>query len=123
MADRESAHLHHGFDYIEIPVLDIETSVAFYSAAFGWTFTPYGPGYQGITTPDGREAGGLSLTGEVTQGGVLVVLFSHSLTATRDAVVAAGGVVTRDIFEFPGGFRFHFMDPSGHELGVWSFAA
>ncbi|WP_084074277.1 VOC family protein [Demequina sp. NBRC 110052] len=123
MADHDSAHLHHGFDYLEIPVLDIDAAVEFYGAAFGWTFTSYGPGYQGITTPDGREAGGLSLTGMVKPGGILVVLFSRDLSATRDAVRAAGGIITRDIFEFPGGYRFHFTEPSGHELGVWSFNA
>lgn len=121
MADIDSTHVHHGFDYIEIPTTDMDRAEAFYGQAFGWRFTPYGPGYMGINTPDGREAGGLSLTGEVARGSLLVVLFSRDLQKTYDAVVAAGGTIVREIFEFPGGFRFHFLDPSGNELGVWAF--
>lgn len=120
MADPLSTHVHHGFDYVEIPALDLSVAEAFYSAAFGWRFTQFGPGYLGIITPDGREAGGISLVGSVASGGLTVVLFSRDLDASRDAVVAAGGEITRDIFELPGGRRFHFRDPSGNELGVWA---
>ena len=113
-------HLHHGFDYIEIPALDINASEAFYRSAFGWTFNSYGPEYLGIVTPDGREAGGINQVGSITPGeGALVVLFSDELDATHDAVIAAGGRMVRDTFEFSGGRRFHFADPSGVELAVW----
>lgn len=121
MADAESLHVQHGFDYVEIPALDLAAAESFYAAAFGWRFTQYGPAYLGIVTPDGREAGGISVVGEVTPGSLLVVLFSRDLEATRDAVAAAGGRITREIFDFPGGRRFHFADPSGNELGVWAF--
>lgn len=114
-------HIHHGFDYIEIPTLDIDVSEAFYREAFGWRFTPYGPAYLGIITPDGRESGGINQVGALTPGdGALVTLYSHDLKATRDAVAAAGGRIVREIFEFPDGRRFHFSDPSGVELAVWS---
>jgi predicted enzyme related to lactoylglutathione lyase len=113
-------HVHHGFDYIEIPALDIAASESFYRAAFGWTFNPYGPGYLGIVTSDGREAGGISQTGAINAGeGALVVLFSDDIDATHDAVLAAGGRIVRETFTFPGGRRFHFADPSGNELAVW----
>lgn len=115
------SHVHHGFDYIEIPALDLSASENFYRRAFGWTFNAYGPEYLGIVTPDGREAGGITRTGTIRSGeGALVVLFSDDLEATRDAVVAAGGRIVREIFEFPDGRRFHFTDPSGNEFGVWS---
>ena len=116
-----SGHVHHGFDYIEIPTNDIDASEAFYRSAFGWAFNAYGPGYLGIVTADGREAGGISLSGEPTRGGggPLVVLFSDDLDATHDAVIAAGGAITHETFVFPGGRRFHFTDPTGNELGVW----
>jgi predicted enzyme related to lactoylglutathione lyase len=120
MADPESTHVHHGFDYVEIPSVDLAASEEFYSAAFGWRFAPYGPGYLGIVTPDGREGGGLSLVGSVERGSLLVVVYSRDIDASLAAVVAAGAEVTRQIFEFPGGRRFHFLDPSGNELGVWA---
>ena len=113
-------HVHHGFDYIEIPSVDIDASEAFYRRAFGWDFTSYGPEYLGIVTPDGREAGGISSVGEISHGtDVVVVLFSDDIDATHDAIIAAGGSIVRDTFLFPGGRRFHFADPSGNELAVW----
>lgn len=124
--DSHENHTHHGFDYIEIPSTDLVASGDFYREAFGWTFTAYGPAYLGIVTPDGVEAGGISEVGESPDAGTsgpLVVLYSRDLEATRDAVLAAGGTVTRDIFDFPGGRRFHFTDPSHNELGVWTVAA
>jgi predicted enzyme related to lactoylglutathione lyase len=120
MADPLSTHVHHGFDYVEIPALDLQAAEDFYGEAFGWRFNPYGPGYLGIVTPDGREAGGLSLVGDVSAGGTTTVLFSRDLDASYASVVAAGGRISREIFDFPGGRRFHFLDPSGNELGVWA---
>lgn len=116
----DTVHLHHAFDYIEIPTHDIAVAEAFYRDAFGWRLTPYGPGYLGITSPNGQEIGGISLGGATGAGSITVVIFSRDLEATRDALLAAGGVLTRDIFPFPGGYRLHFTDPSGNELGVWT---
>ncbi|WP_062209765.1 VOC family protein [Demequina oxidasica] len=118
MAD-DTPHLHHSFDYVEIPTQDIGAAETFYGDAFGWRFTAYGPGYLGIVSPDGREIGGISLGGQAGSGDLLVVLYSRDLEASRDAVAAAGGIIRRDIFQFPGGRRFHFADPSGNELAVW----
>ena len=49
-----------------------------------------------------------------------MVLYDKDLENTRDRVVAAGGTITVDIFAFPGGKRFHFADPDGNVLAVWS---
>jgi len=38
----------------------------------------------------------------------------------QQKVEAAGGVIIRSIYAFPGGRRFHFADPAGTELAVWS---
>lgn len=40
------------------------------------------------------------------------------LEAAEHAVRAAGGEITAPIFAFPGGRRFHFRDPDGHELAA-----
>jgi predicted enzyme related to lactoylglutathione lyase len=111
---------HHAIDYIELSVTDIDAAKHFYSKAFGWTFNDYGPGYAGILAPgkDG-EVGGLRLVDEVTRGGPLVVLYSETLEASCSAVELAGGRIVKPIFEFPGGRRFQFLDPSGNELAVW----
>jgi predicted enzyme related to lactoylglutathione lyase len=114
-------------DYVEIAVTDMAAARAFYGAAFGWTFNTYGDEYSGIRTAaesatDGEEAGGLRLAETVTRGGPLVLLYSDDLQSTVDAVTAAGGEIIDGPYEFPGGHRFHFLDPSGNELGVWSAA-
>jgi predicted enzyme related to lactoylglutathione lyase len=109
-------HTHHAIDYVEITVTDMEAAKAFYSSAFGWSLTDYGPEYAGIQG-DGSEQGGLSLGSAVKP---LVILYSEDVEATLDAVTAAGGTIVRPIESFPGGRRFHFSDPAGNELAVWS---
>lgn len=116
---------HHTIAYVELVATDLAATTAFYTAAFGWRFNSYGPAYAGIVAPDGNgEVGGLNATGEGTVGGSpLVLLYSDDLDATVAAVEAAGGKVTSGPYEFPGGRRFHFSDPSGNELGVWQDAS
>lgn len=105
-------------DYLEFPVLDVEEAKLFYATVFGWAFTDYGPDYTSFT--DGRLSGGFSKAETVTPGGALVVLYALDLARIQAAVVAHGGTIVKETFEFPGGRRFHFRDPSGHELAVWS---
>jgi len=120
-----SSHRHHAIDYVELTVTDLEQTKRFYAAAFGWNFNDYGPEYAGIQSPQGgsgTEVGGLRLARDVRPGGPLVLLFSADLDQTLSAVRDAGGRVVNGPYEFPGGRRFHFQDPSGNELGVWAEA-
>ncbi len=105
-------------DYIEFNVADIGRSKAFYGKAFGWTFTDYGPGYCEFS--DGHMKGGFDAGGPVTPGGPLVVLYGDDLADILKSVEAAGGKIVKPVFEFPGGRRFHFTDPDGYELAVWT---
>lgn len=116
----ESAHHDRCIDYLEFAVADIVRSKAFYGEAFGWTFTDYGPNYCEFT--DGRMKGGFDASGPAAPGGPLVVLYGADLTELMDRIEAAGGRIVKPIFEFPGGRRFHFADPDGYELAVWSEA-
>lgn len=113
------SHINHGIDYIEFGVTSMTESKRFYEAAFDWRFNDYGPTYAGIRKPGG-EAGGLRLEPAASMGGPLVILYSNDLEATLTRVRAAGGRITKEPFDFPGGRRFHFQDPSGNELAVWS---
>ncbi|HUH05662.1 MAG TPA: VOC family protein [Kofleriaceae bacterium] len=112
-------HQHHAIDYIEITVRDLGAAKRFYTAAFGWAFNDYGPAYAGIQGAD-REMGGLAKGDSATGGGPLVILFSSDLEATVASVRAAGGTIVKEPYGFPGGRRFHFADPSGNELAVWT---
>ncbi len=105
-------------DYIEFLTTNIEETKRFYSEVFGWKFTDYGPEYTSFT--DGRLGGGFALAPEVAAGGPLVVLYSTNLAEIEARVSESGGQIVREIFEFPGGRRFHFTDTSGNELAVWS---
>ena len=119
----EPDHVHHAIDYIEIPVTDLVESKRFYAEAFGWTFNDYGDQYVGIRRPGGaahRESGGFLPVASVTPGGALVILYSDDLETSLRRVRAAGGEITAEPFSFPGGRRFQFRDPDGHELAVWS---
>jgi predicted enzyme related to lactoylglutathione lyase len=118
MAD--GARQHHSINYIELPLENVEATKAFYGRAFGWTFIDYGPDYQSFSgaAVDGgfnREAAASG-----PGSGVLVVLYSSALEDTLAAVRDAGATIRRDIYSFPGGRRFHFLDPNGTELAVWS---
>ena len=104
-------------DYIELPGGDLPATKSFYVAAFGWSFTDYGPTYAGFENAglDGGLASGEAASTTLP----LVILKAEDLESALASVEAAGGVITAPIFEFPGGRRFHFRDPAGNELGVW----
>ena len=104
-------------DYVELPAGDLPATKAFYQAAFGWTFTDYGPAYAAMT--EGLD-GGFNADPADQARVPLVILYAHDLEAMAAKVGAAGGTITRPIFSFPGGRRFHFRDPGGNELAVWS---
>lgn len=104
-------------DYIEFPATDIAATKQFYHEAFGWTFEDYGPDYSSFS--DSRIAGGFTKA-EAVGKGALIVLFAEDLEACEAKVKSAGAPIVKPIFSFPGGRRFHFSDPNGNELAVWS---
>lgn len=108
-------------DNIEFNVADIARSKAFYGEAFGWRFTDYGPAYTEFS--DGRLTGGFTTGEPVRPGGPLVILYADDLADAQRRVEAAGARISRPVFAFPGGRRFHFIDPDGYELAVWTAAA
>lgn len=113
--------VHHQINYIEFNVTDMARSQQFYQAAFGWKFTDYGPEYAGIRKQAGEgETGGFRLVEQSVPGGPLVILYSSDLESSFASVREAGGEISSEILEFPGGRRFQFLDPDGVELAVWS---
>jgi len=105
-------------DYIELPGGDLPATKGFYEQAFGWTFVDYGPAYAAFD--NAGVDGGFNADAADQAKSPLVVLFSTDLEASLAKVTAAGGKVSRPIFSFPGGRRFHFRDPSGNELAIFS---
>ena len=107
-------------DYIELAVADVARAKAFYTSVFGWKTTDWGDEYASFE--DGRIGGGFAKAGNAptSAGGPLVILYSTDLEAIEKAVRDAGGAIVKEIFPFPGGRRFHFADPDGYVLAVWS---
>jgi predicted enzyme related to lactoylglutathione lyase len=104
-------------NYVELASPDIEASRAFFAKAFGWTFTDYGPAYSGW-----NEAGidGGIAAAEKPAAPPLVILYADDLDAAESAMLAAGGTVVVPQYDFPGGRRFHFREPGGNVLAIWS---
>lgn len=119
MADKPAASKlkHEQVQYLEFLSKDIRRAKEFYTRSFGWKFTDYGPDY---TAFESDYVDGGFTTGKPVNGTVLVILYSNNIEATQQKIVAAGGTIVKKIFEFPGGKRFHFKDPDGYELAVWS---
>ena len=105
-------------DYVEFKANDLKAIKAFYTQSFQWSFTDYGPNY--IAFSDSGLQGGFEKSDDEIVNGVLVVLFHKTLEEIKNKIVQAGGKITKDSFSFPGGHRFHFTDPAGNELAVWS---
>ena len=103
-------------NFVELPARDLAASKTFYGTVFGWDLTDFGPSYACTMTGDVD----LGLQGDASEatGAPLAVIAVDDLEAALAAVEAAGGTVTKPIFAFPGGRRFHFTDPSGLELAV-----
>lgn len=103
-------------NYLELPVADTARAKTFYGSAFGWAFSDFGPSYAATTSGD-TDIGFQSDPAQRTAA-ALPVIEVADITAALAAVEAAGGQVTMPVFAFPGGRRFHFADPDGHELAV-----
>lgn len=102
--------------YIELPTKDVAASKHFYQTLFGWSFQDFGSDYAAFS--DSGMDGGLNGSEEAHTKAPLVVMDSDNIEDMAQRVVAAGGSITLPIFPFPGGRRFHFIDPSGNELAV-----
>jgi hypothetical protein len=104
-------------DYVEFAAKDLAQFKAFYAAAFGWSFTDWGPDYMSFEGA-GLE-GGVRGGAAPVNGSTVVILYADDLEASERRVVAAGGAIT-ERHEFPGGRRFHFIDTTGNALAVWT---
>ena len=114
-------NVHNQINYAEFPAKDMAATKAFFGEVFGWSLTEYGPDYMdvhdvGLTVGFHKS----QLVANYEKTGSIIVFYSKYLEATQAKIEKAGGTITRPIFAFPGGRRFHFTDPSGNEFGVWS---
>lgn len=108
-------------NYVELPSSDLSATKFFFEKAFGWKFEDFGSEY---TTFSGAGLNGgffqSNLCARTESGSALIVFYSNNLEGTMEKVKAAGGEIVKATFSFPGGRRFHFLEPSGSEFAVWS---
>ncbi len=112
---------HEKLDYVEYPARDPAATRDFFKRVFGWEFEEYGPDYCAFSG-QGLDGGFYrsELYSSTQGGGALLVFYSEDLEDTMTRVEAAGGRIVKPIFDFPGGRRFHFCEPSDNEFAVWS---
>lgn len=112
---------HHKIDYVEFPASDISGTKVFFEQVFGWSFEDFGADYTAFANA-GIEGGFFTSKRQshAENGSALIVIYSTDLERSLAEIEAAGGIIAKPIFAFPGGCRFHFFEPSGNELAVWS---
>lgn len=113
---------HEKINYLEYHASDLASTKAFFTEVFAWQFTDYGPDYTAFSSNDELDGGFFrsDLSSSAHAGAALTVFYSNDLEATQKKVKNAGGEISTAIFDFPGGRRFHFTEPSGNEFAVWS---
>ncbi len=114
-------NVHEKINYVEYPSRNIAATKQFFETVFAWTFVDYGPDYAAFSN-QGLDGGFLksTLASTTDNGSALIVFYSQDLESTEKKVRQAGGAVNKAIFPFPGGRRFHFIEPGGNEFAVWS---
>ncbi|PIE47804.1 MAG: glyoxalase [Gammaproteobacteria bacterium] len=114
-------NVHGKLNYVEYPALNLEKTKEFFQKSFGWEFQDFGTEYTSFFN-QGLNGGFFKseLSSTTKTGGALLVFFSDNLQETLASIKNAGGIITKPVFEFPGGRRFHFIEPSGNEFAVWS---
>lgn len=112
---------HEKLNYVEFSAGNLNATKLFFTEVFGWEFTDYGPEYTAFSDQGldgGFYKGDRSST--TSTGGALLIFYSSNIEETMAKVSHHGGTIVKPIFEFPGGCRFHFTEPSGNEFAVWS---
>ena len=112
---------HEQINYLELPAKNLEATQTFFESVFAWCFTGYGPDYTAFS--NSIIKGGFYRADECSRtrnGAALIVFYSLNLQATQAKIEAHGGEIVKPVFSFPGGRRFHFIEPSGNEFAVWS---
>lgn len=112
---------HEKLNYVEFPARDLRATKAFFEQVFGWSFEDFGPEYCAFSNQGINGGFYLSdLVATTAKGSALLVFYSQELETTLAKIESADGKVSKPIFAFPGGRRFHFTEPSGNEFAVWS---
>lgn len=112
---------HHKIDYVEFASADPQKMCAFFGAVFGWSFEWFGPDY--VAFHGAGLEGGIyhsDLATRSADGGALIIFYSRDLEESEALFRHHGATIIKPVFEFPGGRRFQFAEPTGNEFAIWS---
>lgn len=114
-------NIHEKLNYVEFAAANLEATKTFFKLAFDWEFEDFGPDYTAFSN-QGLDGGFFksNLQSQQENGAALLIFYSNQLESTQAKIEQNGGIITKPIFDFPGGRRFHFTEPSGNEFAVWS---
>jgi len=110
-------------NYLELPAQHLAATKTFFETVFNWQFTDFGPDYTAFSQEQAGMNGGFyraNLASTTKNGAALIVFYNTDLLSIGQKIEQAGGIIVQPIFDFPGGKRFHFTEPSGNEFAVWS---
>ena len=112
---------HEKLNYVEFSAYDLKATKHFFNNVFNWQFTDFGPQYTSFSG-QGLDGGIFQspLKSLTKNGAALLIFYSDDINATLKKVTSFGGKIIKPVFEFPGGCRFHFTEPSGNEFAVWA---
>ena len=115
-----ASETHGKICYVQIPARDIERSVAFYAAVFGWRLRTRGDGSTAFDDATGAVSGTWVLGRPPSADpGLLVYVMVDDLEKAVAAVTAAGG----EIVQPPGAdapeLTARFRDPGGNVVGLY----
>ncbi|MGF1682168.1 VOC family protein [Photobacterium minamisatsumaniensis] len=110
-------------NYVEFAASNLIATKSFFTNVFNWEFTDYGPDYTAFSN-QGLDGGFFKadMCSQTANGAALLVFYSPNIESTLERIINNGGEIVRPLFDFPGGCRFHFKEPSGNEFAVWSEA-
>jgi predicted enzyme related to lactoylglutathione lyase len=107
--------------YIQIPAVDVDRSVAFYEAVFGWNIRRRSDGE--IAFDDGvGEVSGTWVTGRQpsSEPGLLIYVLVDSVEQKLEQIAQLGGAVVTPLTPQGEGEAYAtFRDPDGNVLGVF----
>jgi uncharacterized protein len=106
--------------YLEIPAMDIERSVRFYSKVFGWETRKRGDGSIAFDDAVG-EVSGTWVLGRPPSSlpGILYYIMVDSVAEKMDAIIIQGGEIVQGIGGDAPEITARFRDPGGNIVGLY----
>jgi predicted enzyme related to lactoylglutathione lyase len=106
--------------YIEIPAVDLESSVAFYQDVFGWNVRTRSDGSKAFDDGVGEVSGTWRLNRKpMTDVGLLIYVMVDDVAATIEKIQKAGGTIVQPIGGDAPEITARFADPAGNILGLY----